>query len=326
MQEQTVNQIETERSNNPAIRTKVLSASEKEREQTIIVAKALGSRQRLKILDYLQTTVANVSEIAEALDMPLATVNLHLKQLEKAELIHTNVVTARRGLQKMCARVLDTIVIHLPNVQRINHGETINLTMPIGAFTDHQIVPTCGLVGPDGIIGFMDDPVSFYEPERFRAQLIWLSQGYLEYRFPYQVEEERLPKSLEISAELCSEAAPYHLEWPSDIFMEINGTLLGTWTSPSDFGGERGRLTPEWWGEWNSQYGLLKTWRVDNDGTFIDRQQLSDVTIADLALEKSPFIQVRFGVKPDAANMGGMNIFGKTFGNYAQEITVQLNY
>ena len=172
----------------------------------------------------------------------------------------------------------------------------------------------------------MDEPVSFYEPSRFQAQLIWLRQGHLEYRFPYQVEADRLPKSIEISAELCSEAAPYHLDWPSDIFLEINDVLLGAWTSPSDFGGERGRLTPEWWGEWNSQYGLMKTWRVDQDGTFVDRRRLSNITIVDLALDQVPFIQVRLGVKADAVNIGGLNIFGSTFGNYAQEINLQLNY
>ena len=37
-----------------------------------------------------------------------------------------------------------------------------------------------------------------------------------------------------------------------------NDTLVGTWTSPGDYGDVRGMFTPEWWPQnWN-QYGLLK--------------------------------------------------------------------
>ena len=311
---------------NPMIRTKVLNVVSADYEEIVTVAKALGSPQRLRILDFLQTRVANVSEIGQALDMPLATVNLHLTQLEKAGLIHTNIVAARRGVQKRCARAFDTIIAHLPNTQRLNSSEKIDIHMPIGAFVDHNVLPTCGMVGSDDVIGQFDDPVTFYEPARHGAQLIWFGQGYLEYRFPYRATPERVPKSLEISMEICSEAAPHHLDWPSDIYLEINDVDIGHWTSPADFGGERGRLTPDWWGEWNSQYGLLKTWRVDQQGAFIDRRPLSAIALDDLALDQAPFICVRIGVKPDAENMGGMNIFGSTFGNHAQDIIMRLNY
>ncbi|OUC08962.1 ArsR family transcriptional regulator, partial [Litorilinea aerophila] len=137
---------------------------------------------------------------------------------------------------------------------------------------------------------------------------------------------EQVPRQLQISMELCSEAAPQRRDWPSDIFLEINGVLVGTWTSPGDFGGERGRLTPEWWEDHNSQYGLLKTWRVDEEGSYIDGRYLSSVTIRDLKLGEQPFIRVRIGVKPDAANVGGMNLFGRQFGNYPQDIVLDLDF
>jgi DNA-binding transcriptional ArsR family regulator len=69
-------------------RMKVLNADQQDRDQLITVAKALGSEQRLRILDYLQTRAANVSEIAEALAMPLSTANLHLNLLAEAGLIY----------------------------------------------------------------------------------------------------------------------------------------------------------------------------------------------------------------------------------------------
>jgi predicted transcriptional regulator len=177
------------------------------------------------------------------------------------------------------------------------------------------------------LIGLIDDPASFYEPERFQAQLVWFGgPGFLEYRFPYHPRRGQSPLSLQVSMEICSEAAPHHDDWPSDIFLEINGVEIGRWTSPGDFGGERGALTPAWWGEWNSQYGLLKTWRVDQGGSFIDGRHLSDVGINDLRLDQQCFIQMRVGVKPDAAHVGGLNIFGRDFGNHAQDIMLRVSF
>ena len=40
--------------------------------------------------------------------------------------------------------------------------------MPIGAYTRFDVTPTCGLASEDGLIGYLDDPVSFYEPDRVR--------------------------------------------------------------------------------------------------------------------------------------------------------------
>lgn len=307
-------------------RSLVLTTDSQNQENTIAVIKALGSVQRLRILEYLEFKTANVSEIAQDLEMPLATANLHLNVLEKAGLIHSETISARRGVQKMCARIFDVVVLHLPRTELYSEENNLTIEMPIGAYVDHQVTPTCGLASKTKLIGFLDDVASFYEPERFNAQLIWFTQGYLEYRFPYRHEIREAPHSLTLSMEMCSEAAPHHLDWPSDIFVEINGVLIGTWTSPGDFGGERGRLTPEWWEIWNTQYGLLKTWRVNQEGSFIDGQQISSVTIDDLELDQQSFIQVRIGVKPDAEHVGGMNIFGKEFGNRAQDIVMQLSY
>ncbi|MCB0114502.1 MAG: helix-turn-helix domain-containing protein [Caldilineaceae bacterium] len=306
-------------------RTLLLSMDAEHRDASIAVAKALGSTQRMRILDYLQARVANVSEIAEALGMPLSTANLHLNLLEECGLIRSDMISASRGVQKVCARLHDMIMFQLPR-SFVQHDEQVSIQMPIGAFVNCQIAPTCGIAAETGLIGYIDDPISFYEPHRFQAQLIWFRSGFLEYHFPYRSQPDRKPKSLMLSMELCSEAPNYHYDWPSDVFMEINGHTVGTWTSPGDFGGERGVLTPMWWEEWNSQYGLLKSWRVDQAGAWIDGVRLSDVTIDDLELGEQPYVSVRFGVREDAQNVGGMNLFGRTFGNYPQDIMMQLHY
>ena len=307
-------------------RTMLLSHNNDEVEQIIGVSKALGSPQRLRILDCLTHRTANVSEIAELLQMPLATANLHLNKLEAAGLIRTEMVSARRGQQRMCARIVDNVVLHLPDKPVGHDSERVVLNMPVGAFVGHNVTPTCGMLSSTGMIGRMDDPISFYEPTRYAAQLVWFSQGYVEYQFPHHSKNSRLPNHLHLSMEICSEAVPHHLEWPSDIFMEINGVEVGIWTSPADFGGEPGRFTPAWWKVHNTQYGLLKTWRVDKEGTSIDGRPLSDVTINDLALGQSQAVEIRIGVHADAVHMGGINIFGSEFGNHAQDIVLELFY
>jgi predicted transcriptional regulator len=90
---------------------------------------------------------------------------------------------------------------------------------------------------------------------------------------------------IEVSFEVCSEAPLHHAIWPSDITLGIGNAEIGTWTSPADFGGERGALTPTWWDSQNSQYGLLKVWKVTNSGSFVDGIQISKVTLNHLTLK-----------------------------------------
>jgi len=76
----------------------------------------------------------------------------------------------------------------------------------------------------------------------------------------------------------------------------------------------------------SSQYGLLKVWRVDNIGTFIDGIKVSNVCVSELNVTDNDFISVRIGVKPDAHHVGGINIFGKKYGNHAQDIVLTIFY
>jgi predicted transcriptional regulator len=216
--------------------------------------------------------------------------------------------------------VLDLPVAEGPREQ------AIELSMPIGAYVDCQVTPTCGIASAGGLIGLLDDPTSFYEPEHVDAQLIWFHQGFLEYRFPNRLPAGAQPESLRLSMEICSEAPLYNLNWPSDISVWINGVEIGVWTSPADFGGERGRLTPEWWTPRNTQYGLLKVWHVGKHATEIDGAPLSSVTIDGLQLAQGRFITVRIGVKSDATHVGGLNLFGSRFGNYPQDLVLRIGY
>jgi predicted transcriptional regulator len=287
--------------------------------------KGLASAPRLEILRYLGSHTCSVNEIAQALDMPTSTAVMHINQLEKSGLIKTELQSASRGLKKVCVRVYDQVVISLPRGEQ-HQTEFIDISMPIGAYVDAEVVPMCGLASVQGIIGHMDEPDTFFDPERVHAQLLWFRQGYVEYRFPNRLPSQSHPESLQFSLEICSEAPLHNHDWPSDITMWVNGIEIGTWRSPGDFGGERGALTPEWWEEWNSQYGLLKVWKVTPEGSYIDGVQISDINLADINIERERYITMRIGVKPDAHNIGGLNIFGKGFGNYPHDIVMRTRY
>jgi predicted transcriptional regulator len=289
------------------------------------VLKALDSLNRIRILRYLAGRMASVNDIAAALEIPTSTAAMHVETLEEAGLIQTEFEPASRGLRKICARLYDQIVIDLP-VNDDPPEQTVELGMPIGAFVDCQVTPTCGLASERGIIGLLDDPASFYEPQRIEAQLLWFRQGYVEYRFPNRLPTGARPEWLRLSMEICSEAPHHNLDWPSDITVWINGVEIGTWTSPADFGGERGRLTPDWWQTHDSQYGLMKVWHVNERESEVDGMRVSGVEIRDLKLNDGRFFAVRIGVKPDAAHMHGLNLFGSRFGNYPQDLFLRIGY
>jgi predicted transcriptional regulator len=307
------------------VRVLSLTAGESDLAALQAVTRALASSKRLAILHFLSNHTCSVHEIAQALNLPASTATLHINILEKAGLIKTDLQPATRGLQKMCARVYDQVVIELPLAPGQNEA-TSEISMPIGAYSDLSISATCGILKETGIIGHLDDPAAFYEPEHIHAQLLWFRKGWVEYRFPNRLPPDAVLDALELSLEACSEAPLHHDDWPSDISVWVNGHLLGTWTCPGDFGGQRGALTPAWWDTHNSQYGLLKIWRVTAQGSFVDGRQVSAVNLARLGLEPGVPIPVRIGVRDDAYNQGGLNLFGRKFGNYPQDIILRQRF
>jgi predicted transcriptional regulator len=287
--------------------------------------KALGNENRIAILRYLGDRVVPVNQIASDLGLPASTATMHIAVLEKAGLLHSEMRPASRGLQKVCARTYDELVIDLPRGPHHTRS-AVELNMPIGGYSDFDVEPTCGLAGTDRLIGYLDDPDSFYEPDRVIAQLLWFRSGFVEYRFPNRVPPGAPVRSLQLTAEVCSEAPLHDPDWPSDVSVWVNGVHLGEWTCPGDFGGSRGRLTPAWWEEKDSQFGVLKRWRVAPSGTSIDGLPLSSVGLADLGLAAGEPIVVRIGVRPDAPNVGGLNLFGREYGNYPQDLGLRIEY
>ena len=290
-----------------------------------IVFKALANAQRLRILQKLGTNAFTVAQITDYLGIPTSTANQHIKVLEDAGLIQSDLRPASRGTEKVCRAVYTKLLCDLlPNHKSAERA--IEISMPVGAYSDFKVERPCGLASRQNVIGIMGDEEAFFEPERVNAHVLWFADGYVEYRFPKRLPPRTILESLSLSMEICSEAPGYNEDWPSEITLWINDIEIGSWISPGDFGEIRGVLNPDWWGSSNTQYGILKNWQVNALASYIDGIQISDVTVSDLNAESSSFISVRLGIKEDSDIKGGITLFGRFFGNYPQDIVLRLIY
>jgi predicted transcriptional regulator len=288
--------------------------------------RGLASPVRLRILRLLHRRgPLNVNEISRALTLPQSTVATNVQVLERTRLIRTETTKATNGHQKICSARYDEIVLRFADDARRTDADVIEVAMPLGLYTSCSVTAPCGLCSRDGVIGLLDVPAFFLDPGRMRAGLIWFGRGHVEYKFPNNAKLRGSDiAALELSLELSSEMPGTNAEWPSDISLWVNDVLIGTWTSPGDFGDKRGIYTPRWWKLEGSQYGELKTWRVTGQGSFLDGARLSDVRLEDLDLDAHHSIRLRVGIADDARHPGGVNIFGKGFGNHDQDIVMRL--
>lgn len=293
----------------------------------IEVLKGLASPIRVSILRTLRASgKLNINQISQALSLPQSTVATNVQMLEKAGLITTETVKAKKGHQKICAARYDEIIVRFEAERPRRELNVVEVAMPLGLYTSLEVSAPCGLCSREGIIGLLDVPDTFLDPNRVQAALIWFGRGYVEYKFPNNAKLLKSKvESVDFSMELSSEVPGTNLDWPSDITLWVNDIAVGTWTSPGDYGDKRGVYTPSWWKLEGSQYGKLKTWRVSDVGSFIDGMRISDVTIANLELAKHTSIRMRIGIDDKAVHPGGVNIFGKGFGNYDHDIVMRLN-
>jgi predicted transcriptional regulator len=295
-------------------------------EEGIEVLKAFASPARVKVLKLLHVQgPQNVNEIAQALGLPQSSVSANIQQLEEAGLIRTEVQRARKGNQKICHSLFDEVLVMFKAQPEEASRNTIEVAMPLGLYTSCEVSAPCGLCSTQGVIGLLDVPDTFLDPGRMGAGLIWFTRGYVEYQFP---NNSKLMMGdlavIEFTMELSSEVPGTAANWPSDITVSVNRIDVGTWTSPGDFGDKRGVYTPDWWKLKGSQYGKLKSWRITREGTFVDGMKISPISLGDLDLDKHRSIRLRIAVRKDARHPGGINIFGRGFGNYDQDIVMRL--
>ncbi|MCB2339713.1 ArsR/SmtB family transcription factor [Clostridium estertheticum] len=293
-------------------------------EKWLPVYEALDSSVRIKIINLLSELPLNIKEIASKLELSSAIITMHINKLEKAGIVKGERTKSKGGVQKICSLILDGIIIDFPRKtqERINHHEYI---VPVGQYTDFEITPTCGLATTEKIIGYFDDTRSFLDSQRVAAKILWFTQGFVEYKLPNYLLTTQNPSELEISMEIGSEAPGANKNWPSDISFIMNGIKIGEWTSPGDFADVKGKYTPNWWNSDINQYGMLKIIKINDKGSFIDGEKISDVKLSDINIRSKQW-KLRLEVAADAKHIGGLTVFGSGFGNYDQDLIFRLYY
>jgi len=284
------------------------------------VFNVLSSHSARKILKLVSGERLSISEIAQRINIPQSTVTVCVQKLERAGLVKV----VNNGSRRFCSGTLKNLEISISDGKKSDSGIEYEIQMPVGLFSEVSAAPPCGLLSSKSVIGTLDDVRSFYHPERAKAGLVYFGKGQIKYKFQSPMHINEKPLEIQLILEMCSEAPFSNENYPSDITLWLNEVEVGTWTCPGDFGKKRGKFTPVWWNTSFSQYGLLKIWTVNQEGSFIDGKKLSERTIDELKLHKNDYIEVKLGNKEEAMNSGGMNIFGKNFGNYGKDIIMKL--
>ena len=291
----------------------------------IDVFKSLGSEIRVQILEILlENGPMNMNSIASRLNITSGSLTGHIKKLEECGLITTSSETASHGNQKICSIAQYKVLLNFE--EALQNTSVFNTHVRVGQYTSHKVFSTCGLATSETVVGSLDDTRFFNHPDRYNADILWFTKGFVEYTIPNLIPVQNRVSTIAISMEISSEAPGINNNWPSDISFYINDVPIGMWTSPGDFGDKRGLFTPIWWSANLNQYGLLKILVIGKDGTYIDGLKISDTSCDDLNLDYNSDIRFRIAVEEDAKNIGGLTIFGKSFGNYDQDIDVSIHY
>lgn len=290
----------------------------------IEIFKALSSEIRILILELLATNQAlNLNEIAKKMNLSNGAITMHIKKLEESGLIEINTSVGKHGIQKVCYLNKDKLIVDLRSKDVDNLYE---VEIQVGHYSNYQAVPTCGLATKDSIIGDFDEPRYFADPQRIEAEIIWMGEGFLEYRIPNYLKANQSFREIQFSMEIGSEAPGANDNYPSDLYFYLNGIEIGFWTSPGDFGDPRGTFNPDWWPPHLNQYGMLKLIRINKEGSFIDGCRISDVTLDDINLDYKSELTFRIAVTDKPVNKRGMTIYGKHFGNYSQDLMARVLY
>lgn len=168
------------------------------------IFKALSSEIRIQIIELLAKNQSlNLNDLATKLGLSNGAITMHIKKLEESGLIEINTAVGKHGIQKICYLNEEKLMVDLRSQEIFNRYE---VEIQVGHYSDYQAAPTCGLATRDSIVGEFDDPRYFADPLRIDAEMIWLAEGYLEYRIPNYLKPNQTFSEIQLSMELGSEA------------------------------------------------------------------------------------------------------------------------
>lgn len=299
--------------------------NESEEPDIVKLGKALSFPERIAILRLLCSGSKYLAEIADSLNIPLSTVSRHIDALAEAGLVFISFSPGPKGHSKLCSKVAFSVNISIDDTDEPASTDYYTTEMPVGLYTDCNITAPCGMASSVDQIGKPDDPTVFFSPERVNAEILWFNTGSVSYKMPLPTGKSLKFEEIGFSFEICSETLYYRDKWPSDITVSVNDVEITTFTSPGDFGGRRGQYSPEYWPITSTQFGILMKISVNPNGVYVNNVlKNSDVTVSALNVLDRDYVKITLAIKDDAVHKGGMNIFGRSFGDYPQAIVMTL--
>ncbi|MBQ9729826.1 MAG: helix-turn-helix domain-containing protein [Clostridia bacterium] len=303
----------------------ILSLDNQEDHESISkVSHALSAPERVRIMQAILSNSKSLSALSMELDLPISSVSRHVDVLEQAGLIDVRYQPGLKGHTKFCSAALLNYSVNFRKKKKDDPKDpAISVELPVGMFSHCHINAPCGMTGISQTIETFDDPNVFFSPSRIEAECLWFDWGSLTYNFPAKPLLHHRCREISFSFEICSNTVYFNEHWPSDITVTVNKTEVLTFTSPGDFGGKRGKYTPEYWPLTSSQFGLLKKITINGTGVYLDGSFVhNSVRFEDLDLYNGNAVSLKIEVKKNAEHRGGVNLFGKNFGDHPQAIVM----
>lgn len=290
------------------------------------IGDAFASKIRRKILRLLIISSYSIQEIASLCSISISTASFHIQILKEAGLIKVIRPPSGKGNEKNISLEAEQVIIR-SSLNKVDTSTSLfQRNIRIGSYSHFEIEAPCALCTRDDRVLPFDTPNIFASPEHINAELLSFFNGFVEYTLLSNEFNKKKLRALTISLELCSECPNYNNDWKSDITFWINNVEIGTYRSLGDYGGRKGTFTPSWWGINSTQFGNLLKININDKGTFFNNSLTSSITINDLLIANNDTITLRIGVKKSSKYVGGINIFGKHFGDYNQDITFMVEY
>lgn len=308
-------------------------------EEIANISTALSNPIRRRIIREIANKHRSVTELSKLLNIPDSTISFHVSILTKVGILNIVETKRRKGNEKFINLGSFDFNINLGVKDIVEDNrkiEKITLSIPVGTFSNVNAKAPCGIANREGTISSSDVPEALYSSNRMTANLIWMACGTIEYKIPllgFEQKDNHLSiyskhniQAIRFTLELCSECPNYDEHYRSDITFWIDDIELGTYESPGDYGGRRGRYTSEAINIGSTQFGNLVLVEIRENGTYINNQKIGIKTIKDLNLGNKKLITLRFGNKTESRNKGGFNLFGSKCGDFDQDIEFTIYY
>ena len=298
--------------------------NQKNIKQAHIIASALDNQVRLMILAALNAGPLTITELSKITGVPTSNIVFHVNILEKANIIKIRFF----GKASIISLLTNNINFEIRNsdVPKVvsKRKRTVDYEIPLGNYIDIKRTRKSGVDASSKDKRLEEiNSENIFDSSRFNIDLFSLTSCQIIY--PLKKFKNEKIREIHISLELCSEIAFYRNDIKSEIVFYINDIELTKYTLKGDFGGRRGLLNPSWYGDSSSQYGTLIDIVVSELGVTINGELLnSKVKIDNLKLDQNPIDNTfTFGTPDYESTLSGFNLFGKSFGDYPQNIKVK---